>query len=906
MIRPGIKRLFRLAFHRREDAARDVSDEIRLHIELRTAQLIRGGLSPEQARAEAERKFGLPADVRRTMEETATHKEAAMHNREWAESFMQDLRYVLRSLRRSPTFVISATLTLALGLGANAALFSILDRLYLQAPVGMPAPDGLRRVYETYVNPPSEKSMNSVVSPPAFLAVAAAVPRGISIVGYRTDAKGRLGKDDSAPVGGVTWVLGDYFGTIGVHPAIGRNFTNDELQPKAISPVAIVSSAFARSQFGTDRNALNKPLDIGTSHLTIIGVAPPDFHGTDLDATEVWMPMNTYGARPHGTVPWYEEPHSLFIRMIVRAADNSSFAAFSAPASSALRQTTIFRTDTSSVHVVLGSIREMLSPEFNASQEAIATRLAAVAFAILLIACANVANLLLARALQRRREIGVRLALGVSRRRLISQLLTESVILAAIGGVAALVVAVWSATALRHALLPDVQWGAPAVGARAVLFAVVTTLIAGLGAGLAPAIHASRPNLTSVLRGGSRDGTTHRSTVRAALLVSQIALSCVLLAGAGLFVRSLQQVEAIDIGYDTDRIVFAGVDLSRDSGRKPEDLSVLFADASSRITKLPGVERVALTSSRPLYGFSFATLFLPNGDTLRSPQGMSNIVSFVSPGFFSSMGMRILEGRDISPEDRSGSGPVAVVNANFAKLTWPGEPAVGKCFRYDEPTAACRRVIGVVSNSHFTSVIEKPSMQYYLPIAQAGDSSWHRIPGTIEIRTAAGRTSAVAAQVKQMLIQMSGSGMKPWAQTFSEQIDGNFRSWRLGAALFTAAGLLALLVAAVGIYGTIAYTFSQRTQEMGVRIALGAPGSSIIALVLKSSVMISAIGVIIGTGIAIWAGRFVKPLLYQTSPNDPYVLGGVALVLLAVAMMASLVPAMRAKRVDPMEALRAD
>jgi ABC-type antimicrobial peptide transport system permease subunit len=215
-------------------------------------------------------------------------------------------------------------------------------------------------------------------------------------------------------------------------------------------------------------------------------------------------------------------------------------------------------------------------------------------------------------------------------------------------------------------------------------------------------------------------------------------------------------------------------------------------------------------------------------------------------------------------------------------------------------------VVGVVSNSHFSGVIERPSMQFYVPMAQEGDDGTAGSPGAMEIRTSEGRAAAVATEVKQLLLQISGSGVKPWAQTFSEQLDGNFRSWRLGAALFTAAGLLALLVAAVGIYGTIAYTFSQRTQEIGVRIALGAQGSSIIALVLKSSVAISAIGVVIGTGIAIWAGRFVKPLLYDTSPTDPFVLGGVAVVLLAVAIVASLVPAMRAKRVDPMEALRAD
>jgi predicted permease len=905
MIRPRVKKLFRLAFHRREDAERDVREEIRLHVELRAEQLIGGGMAPDEARREAERKFGSIDDVRPLLDDAATHRETVMRKREWWESFTQDLRYVLRSLRRSPTFVISATLTLALGLGANAALFSILDRLYLQGPAGISSPDKVRRFFGTYAETPQSIRIRPVLSPPEYLAVAAVVPPKDKITGYRIDTKMHIGKADSAPLGTVTWVLGDYFGTVGVSPMAGRNFVDDETGPRGSSPVAIVTSAYARNRYGSEQDALNKEFDVGTLHFTIVGVMPAGFTGTDLDASDIWAPMNVRGAQFLGTERWYESKGTGFIRTLMRADDNASLATFPAIAGNALRAVTPLRHP-EAVGAAFGSIRDMLSPGFNQSEEAIATRLAVVAFAILLIACANVANLLLARALQRRREIGVRLALGVSRRRLVTQLLTESVVLAAIGGIAALIVAIWCATALRHALLPNVEWGTSAIGARAILFGGITALVAGLAAGLAPALHASRPNLTGVLRGGSRDGAPHRSKVRSGLLVTQVAMSCVLLAGAGLFVRSLKQVEAIDIGYDTDRIVFAGVNFTRDSGRKPEEAGPLFADAAARIQKLPGVERIAFTGSRPLWSFSFETTFLPNGDTLRAPGDLTNIVSFISPGFFSSMGMHVLEGRDFAPEDRIGSEQVLVVNSSFAKAIWPGESALGKCIRVRLPTEPCRRVVGVVSNSHFNSVIERPSMQWYVPLAQEGDDGRTGYPGAMEIRVAPGRAADVAAQAKQLLTQISGSGMRPWAQTFTEQLSGNFRSWRLGAALFTAAGLLALLVAGVGIYGTIAYTFSQRTQEIGVRIALGAQGSSIIALVLKSSVAIAAIGVVIGTGVALWAGKFAKPLLYDTAPNNPFVLGGVALVLLGVAVVASLVPAIRAKSVDPLEALRAE
>jgi predicted permease len=904
MIRPGVKKLFRLAFRRREDAERDVREEIRLHIELRTTQLMRAGLPPRPARAEAERRFGSLDDLRPTMEKIATHREAVMRNREWAESFVQDLGYVLRSLRRSPTFVVSATLTLALGLGANAALFSVLDRLYLQPPTGVASPDKLSRVYTVYTDPRGA-NVRAVFAAPEWIAMSEVLPVEDQIAGYRTAGGSSLGKDDSAPTGVVTWVIGNYFGVLGVHTITGRTFSQDEVRPSGFAAVAIVASAFARDRFGSERAAIDKPLDLGAHRYTIVGVVPPGFRGTDLDASDVWVPMNSQVSWMTRDTSWLRETHSAYINTLVRMPTAASIPVFAVRALSAVRHSTVIR-DTTRMTVTFGSINRMLAPGTSRNEAAITTRLAVVAFAILLIACANVANLLLARALQRRREIGVRLALGVSRARLVRQLLTESVVLAILGSAGAVVAAAWTATALRHALFPNVQWGAPAIGWRMVAFAGVTAIVAGCAAGLAPALHASRPNLSSVLTGGARDGVRHRSWVRSGLLVTQIALSCVLLAGASLFVRSLKQVEAIDLGYDENRLVFAGVSYSRESGHTAEEIDRLLADAASRVAKLPGVERIAFSVSPPMWGFSMMDAVLQNGDSLPRLNGDGPTVSFVSPGYFATAGMRVLQGRDLSPDDRDEGEPVIVVNAAFARTVWPGRAAVGECLVIGKLGDPCRRVVGVVSDSHHNSVIEGPSMQYFVPLAQKGMGGKATTPGSIEIRAAAGRAAGVAAQVQQLLLQMVPSGVKASVRLFSEQLESQMRPWRLGAALFTGAGILALLVAAVGIYGTIAYTFSQRTQEIGVRIALGARGSSIVALVLKSSTMIAAIGVAVGTGIALWAGRFAKPLLYETSPTNPFVLGGVALVLLAVAVIASLVPALRATRVDPLEALRAE
>jgi predicted permease len=909
MIRPGIKRLFRLAFHRREDAERDVREEIRLHVELRMEQLIGGGMAPDAARAEAERRFGSLNGARPGLESNAKHREAVMRRREWWESFTQDVRYVLRSLRRSPTFALTVIVTLALGLGANAALFSLLDRLYLQEPAGVANPKSVVRLYSEYGGPNKQKQILAVLTPPTWMEIAASLPDGDQIAGYRSQST-TLGPDSDSPKGVVSWVVGDLFGTLGVRIVAGRNFTADETRPERFTPLAIVGARLARDRFGTEANALGKPFDLGPHRYTIIGVADEVFRGTELDAVDAWAPMNTnipWVNRPAD--PWYASKNTGFINTLVRVPNLAGRPALAVSATEAAKRTTIIR-DTSSFATEFGPLNAMFAPGVKPgvprSESAIATRLAVVALLILVIACANVANLLLARAAQRRREIGVRLALGVGRSRLVRQLLTESVVLALLAGAAAVFVAAWTGTALRATLLPNVRWALPAVGVRAIAFAIVTAIVAGLIAGLAPALHASRPDVSNALRGGAREGASHRSFLRAGLLVTQIALSCVLLAGAGLFVRSLTMIESIDLGIDDKQIVLAGLNYSRESGHTADEAARLMTEIGQRVGRLPGVESVSQSEQWPMWGLSWSPVFYSTGDSIPKLDGASPFISFTSPRYFATMGMRVAEGRGFSDDDRQGTELVAVVNKAFARVAWPGESAVGKCIVVGDAKNTCRRIVGVVADSHYGGVIEPPSMQYFLPTTQVDDDGKMPQASAMEIRAHPGQAELVAAEVLRLLRANVPRGFTPTTRTLTEQLGPQLRPWRLGAALFTAASMLALIIAAVGIYGTIAYTFSQRTHEIGVRIALGAQGSNIIALVLRSSVAIAAIGVVTGTVVALWAGRFAKPLLYDTSSNNPYILGGVALVLLGVAVVASLVPAIRARSVDPLEALRAE
>ncbi|HVT37637.1 MAG TPA: ADOP family duplicated permease [Gemmatimonadaceae bacterium] len=898
----GWRRFLRLW---RPNTEADIDAELRFHFEQKIADLVARGAAPDVARAQAVAEFGNVAAVRSSLREIdgriAKHRQHA----EWWESIAQDLGYVLRSLRRSPGFTVMVAVTLALGLGANAALFSILDRMFLQAPPGVADPGQLRRVFHGYHDSRGVQQILSNFSPPEFRAIAAALPAGTQVAGFGTQAKVHLGRDDSAPQGVVIYVLGDYFGTLGVRLAAGRPFDASEWRAEAFAPVAVISYDLAHDRFLTAQNAVGKTFEIGSHQYTVIGIAPKPFRGTDLDAGDVWVPMNTRGTWANRDMQWYERHGTLFIRALLRAHDIRTFPAIRVTTTVALRKAAEIR-DTLAF-ATFGSIKEAVAPGFNVSEQAIATRLGAVALAILLIACANVANLLLARALQRRREIGVRLALGVSRSRLVRQLLTESLVLATISGLAALLVAAWTATALRQALLPNVQWGAPAIGLHAVTFAAATAVLAGFAAGLVLALHASRPDVTGVLRGGARDGGLPRSRVRTTLLVSQLALSCVLLTGAGLFVRSLQRVETVDIGYDAAQIVFAGLRTDPELGRSRDaELDVLLKEAAQRIERFPGVEHVAFTENVPMSAFSFVSNFLPERDSVPTLDGSGPIVSFVSPGFFATMGMRVLVGRDFSPNDRTGSEPVLLVNSIMARTLWPGESAIGKCLILHKREDPCRRIIGVVSNSHYGRLIERPSMQFYVPLAQEGDDGKLGTVGALEIRAAIGRVTDVGTQVRRLLVGLGGTGSTPWIRTLAEQLSPELRTWRLGAALFSAAGLLALLVAAVGVYSTLAYTVSQRTHEMGVRVALGARETHILRLVVGEGVRVVAVGVAAGAVIALALGRLVASMLYDTSPHDPAVLVASAVVLLGVAVVACLVPAWRATRADPMTALRAE
>jgi predicted permease len=588
------------------------------------------------------------------------------------------------------------------------------------------------------------------------------------------------------------------------------------------------------------------------------------------------------------------------IQTLARVGSSEHAAQVVSTAADVFRSITEFGTDSSAAARVEPLVRSSL---LNSPGVSIAARLAVISLLILLIACANVANLLLARGMQRRREIAVRLALGVSRHRLVRLLLMESGVAAACGGVVAIGVAFEGAAVLRHMLMPEMRWADATINLHVLVFTLLVAMLAGVGAGAIPALQSSRPDLVRSLKGGARGDARHRTRLRAALLVVQAALSVLLLAGAGLLIRSLRNVEAIDTGYATQRIVFASIDPDPDHRERRSAIAARLPDLATSLQHLPGVEAVGVTSDLPMYALNFEDLFLPGHDSLPKVTADGPYAFFASPSYLTTMGVRLVRGRVFEATDRFGAGAPVLVNETMARAYWPGTDAVGQCVILDARKNGCSTVIGVVSNTHARQIIEpKPAMQFYMPLADTGFGQ----AGVIALRASDGRTPLVVAEVRRALDAEFGGWAAPHVRVMFDYIDPELQPWRVGALLFSAAGLLALLVAIVGIYSTISYTFSQRTHEIGVRMALGARPATVLRLVVGAGVRTVFVGVVIGIALALAGGRFVASMLYRTSSHDPMVLATVSIALLLVAVLACLVPAWRALRVDPASALRAE
>jgi predicted permease len=886
------------ALLRRNEVEKELAAEVEFHLEQETRKYLRAGLSPEQARRQARLAFG---GVERFKEESREGRGVRA-----LESAAADFRSALRGIRTDPGFALAVILTLALGIGANAAMFGIVDRLLFRPPAYLTDPGATHRVYLASTNRGRERVggafeytryldflrwTRTVEKAAAFGATRLAIGSGLDV--------------REMPVQPVS---ASYFDFFDARPVIGRFFTTREDTVPRGAAVVVLGYGFWQTRYGGRPDALGQSLQIGPAIYTVIGVAPKGMGGIELREQPVgFIPITTYAGSVDflgDNTSYYQDYHWGWLGMIVRRKPGVDLAAATADFTGAyLRSWAAEKAlgplppvEVAKPHVVLASTLPERGPNQTTTAK-VAQWLGGVAAIVLLIACANVANLLLARSLRRRKEIALRIALGVSRGRLFRQLLTESLLLAIIGGAAGLAVAHFGGVILRALFLPASEAGHSVVDWRLVGFTAAVTVAAGVLTGLAPLIQARRSDVAETLKAGVREGAYQRSRLRTGLLLLQGTLSVVLLIGAGLFVRSLEKVRSLRLGYDVDPVLYLELH-SRGMKATDEQRAALSRRLEEAARNLPGVEAASRAATVPFWSRWSTGLYVPGIDSVQRLGRFT--LQTGSPQFFRTMGTRIVQGRGITEQDRAGTPRVIVVSDAMAQLIWPGKDPLGQCIRVEADSLPCSTVVGVAENIKQTGLTDDPGLHYYLAADQFHPESAH-----LFIRVQ-GEAAAVRESIRLELQKLMPGSSYLTATPFREIVDPQLESWKLGATLFLAFGGMALLVAAIGLYSVIAYNVAQRTHELGVRIALGAAVGDVLRMVLGQGLAYAAAGVLIGAGVALLAGRWLEPLLFAQSARDPIVFGAVALVLLGTAVAASLVPARRAARVDPSITLRAD
>src|SRR5882762_2781930 len=800
------------------------------------------------------------------------------------DAILQDVRYALRTLAKSPGFTLGVVLTLGLGIGANVAMFSVVDRMLFRPPPLLRDHSATHRVYlarmyrgEQVVDGgvPYARYVDLTNWATAFSRTALFTERDLAI-GVGTEAREMR----------VATVSACFFGFFDAPPALGRYFTAAEDVPPNGAAVAGLSYGLWQSRYGGRREVLDSTLQIGPTLYTIIGVAPKGFVGLwPVQQPVSFLPIAAYGSAMAAGVDrtWWRTYGWTWASMLVQRKATVSLTAATA--------------DLTNAYLKSYAAEEATNP---GTTPAALTRPRGIVASVLSERGPNESNfakVVLARSLRRRREIAVRLALGVSRARLLSQLFTESAILALLGGLAGLLVAEWGGAVLRAQFLAGSSDVGVLSDGRSLWFGGAAVLVAALLTGLAPAVLSQRVDVAGDLKAGAREGTFQRSRLRVALLVMQAALSVVLLVGAGLFVRSLRQVRVLPLGYDAEPVLVVDLNMRGvrlDSAQKVA-LRRALLDAAHEI---PGVMHASPRVSVPFWGSYSVSLYVAGIDSVRRLGRFD--LNAVGGDYFATMGTRVLRGRGISDHDVQGAPRVMVVSDSMAKTLWPGRDALGQCIRVRFETAPCTYVVGVAENIKAERLGDDPTFYYYLSSAQ-----WDPENGGLFVRMA-GPAARSAEVVRRRLQQTMPGASYVSVMPFAEILGNETRSWQLGATMFLVFGGLALALAAIGLYSVMAYNVTQRVHELGVRAALGAQQGDLVRLVLGDGLKVGTAGIVIGVGIALAGGQWIAPLLFQVSPRDPLVFAAVTLTLLAVTVLASVFPSRRAARVDPMVALRSE
>ena len=910
-IRAGVRRLFRLAVRSRDAIRQDMDEELRFHLDARIQHFIAQGMSPDNARREAIQRLGGSLDDTRTrLHHSADQKEHRMAIREQLDNLTRDLRYAAHSLRRRPGFTAIAVLTLAIGIGANTAIFSAVDALLLRSlPFREPA-RLMDIIQRTPFDPANGGSTDSPWSYPKFMTFKAAQHSYSTLA---LDARANFVLTGASPerITGEQ-VSAGFLGTLGTTVVLGRDFPADIDDHPSAAKLVIISNALWQRRFGARPDVVGQLLRVDSASYQVIGVLPSAFRGMSGQA-DLLMPVTTRASDDLGA---WDLEFSLIgrLRPGVTPAQAAAEAKLLAPAvyqASPMGEGSLSSGPGGSWSATarpLNSIRVA-----SALRRSLWILFGAVGL-VLLIACVNLANLLLGRAASRRQEIAIRLAIGASRGRLVRLLLAESLMLAALGGVASVALALWSTHVLR-AINPTttlqaqgldstvgvVGFDAIHLDARALGFAFLVTLLVGVLFGLLPAIQATRPQLTAGLKegaAGAGSGGVRLGSSRRTLVVAEVALALLLLAGSGLMLRSLANIMAIDPGFDASHLLT--MRLAMPAGSVPRDsMPGFYQLVEQRLAAVPGVTRSALIDCPPLNGGCNGTL-MTFPDRPSSATGNAIVgVHWATPSWFAAARVPLLRGRMFNHGDVTGAPRVVLISQTAARKYWPHADPIGKPVKvYQGGFDAGATVIGIVGDVRFGIIDSLPAPDVYISYQQA-----HTPRMMIFLRTA-GDPLALVGPARRALHEWASQDPVYDVATMADRVGAASAQARFSAMLLAMFALVALGLAAMGIYGVMAFGVAQRTREIGIRIALGADSHRVVGMIVRQGALLAGIGTVIGLAGAFALTRLLRTLLFDVAPSDPLTYAGIVVLIGVAALFASWFPARQAGRVDPTEALR--
>lgn len=905
------------AMFRREELEERMDSELACHLEILTADLIQSGLSPEAARRRAQIALGP----------VLKHKEemrASLCLLGW-DQFWGDVRYALRILRKSPGFTAVAVVSLALGIGANTAIFTaaqhmLLDHLHVSHPEQLrmfywsePREGVVQDMWGFWDDLPRGGEVSTSFSYPVYQQLRRGNRWMADVMAFKPYGRVTVTIQGQAETAEAEMVTGNYYSVLGMRPQLGRGIQESDDGPVGSGPVVTISDGFWKKHFGRSPYVIGKTITVNSTPMTVVGVNPPEFTGaySAQDTPDIFLPFSMQPMlAPQSFDPTW--PPSLltnqklwWVQVMGRVrpgiADTTAEAALNLTLSAAVRATMPIRNDSQVPRLLLRDGSRGQNPDVEGFEKPICVLLA-LAGLVLLLACANLANLLLARAGARKRETNARLALGASRGRILRQTMTESLLLSLMGGAGGLLLA-WTVRDAIPRLLSN-GWTPPAFSAKfswpIFAFAAAISIMTGIIFGLAPAWQSTRVQISMTLKdSGQTMMHRRRGLTGKAIVTVQVALSVLLVVGAGLFARSLMDVERTPLGFRSHHLLLFDVQLPETL--YPEAASTLLLQRlEQRLSAVPGVTSLTLTRVPLMSGNASNSTFVAQGQQRKAEGNPSVLMNDVGVDFFSTFGIPIFAGRGFDATDTGTSRKVAVVNERLAKTFYPNLDPIGRTFQAGLNHPVTIQIVGVCGDARYYRVREGVQPTFYRPYWQA-DHGIH--DATFAIFTPLpGQT--LLPSLRDAVRQVDSHLPILDVRTQDEQIAANTRPDRIFAVLTSSFGVLALVLACVGVYGIMAYSVAQRTGEIGVRLALGAVPKQVLTMLVREASQISIVGIAIGLGASLVLARFVRSFLYGVKASDPLTLSGAGIVLLLVALGVSWIPARRAASIQPMEALR--